>query len=54
LQAALAALSGIKDIPEPRSLITMEEGVQTLQMMSKAGRITRPAHIRSDLAAVAG
>ncbi len=28
LQAALAALSGIQEIPEPRSLLTMEEGVQ--------------------------
>lgn len=45
-QAALAALSGIKEVPEPRSLLTMEEGVQTLLMMSKPGRIARPAHIR--------
>ena len=27
-QAALAALSGIQEVPEPRSLLTMEEGVQ--------------------------
>ena len=46
LQAALAALSGIQDVPEPRSLLTMEEGIQTLQMMSQMGRISRPSHIR--------
>ncbi|EFN52705.1 hypothetical protein CHLNCDRAFT_36787, partial [Chlorella variabilis] len=45
LEAALAALSGIQEVPEPRSLLTMEEGIQTLQMMSKPGRITRPAHV---------
>jgi hypothetical protein len=45
-QAALAALSGIQEVPEPRSLLTLEEGVQTLRMMSKPGRISRPAHIR--------
>lgn len=46
LQAALAALSGIQEVPEPRSLLTMEEGVQTLLMMSKPGRIQRPSHVR--------
>ncbi|KAL4420664.1 hypothetical protein ABPG75_010320 [Micractinium tetrahymenae] len=45
MEAALAALSGIKEVPEPRSLLTMEEGVQTLMMMSKPGRIARPAHV---------
>jgi hypothetical protein len=46
LQAALAALSGIKEAPQPRSLLTLEEGLVTLQMMSEAGRITRPQHIK--------
>lgn len=46
LQAALAALSGITQVPEPRSLLTMEEGVQTLLLLSKPGRIDRPAHVR--------
>jgi hypothetical protein len=44
--AALAALSGIQEVPEPRSLLTLEEGVQTLQIMSKPGRIVRPSHVR--------
>ncbi|KAI7840607.1 hypothetical protein COHA_005757 [Chlorella ohadii] len=50
LEAALAALSGIQEIPEPRSLLTMEEGVQTLLIMSKPGRITRPSHVSAIVA----
>lgn len=45
LTAALAALSGIKTIPEPRSLLTLQEGYVTLQMMSAPGRIVRPGNI---------
>jgi ATP-dependent RNA helicase DDX21 len=45
LEVALAALSGINSIPEPRSLLTLQEGFTTLQMMSKPGRITRIGHI---------
>lgn len=45
LEVALAALSGITAIPEPRSLLTLQEGFTTLQMMSERGRITRIGHI---------
>ena len=45
LEVALAALSGITAIPEPRSLLTLQEGYTTLQMMSAKGRITRIGHI---------
>lgn len=45
MEAALAALSGITSVPQPRSLLTFEEGLQTMQMMSQAGRITKPGHI---------
>lgn len=45
MEAALAALSGIMQVPTPRSLLTTEDGQKTLQMMSVPGRITRPAHI---------
>lgn len=45
LEVALAALSGINSIPEPRSLLTLQEGYVTLQMMSARGRITRIGHI---------
>ncbi|GAB4820300.1 hypothetical protein N2152v2_007346 [Parachlorella kessleri] len=47
MEAALAALSGIKEVPEPRSLLTLEQGLVTLRMMSQAGRITRPQHIHA-------
>ncbi len=45
LEVALAALSGITSIPEPRSLLTLQEGYTTLQIMSEKGRITRIGHI---------
>jgi ATP-dependent RNA helicase DDX21 len=45
LEVALAALSGINAIPEPRSLLTLQEGFTTLQIMSTPGRITRIGHI---------
>lgn len=45
LEVALAALSGITTIPEPRSLLTLQEGFTTLKMMSSRGRITRIGHI---------
>ncbi|KAI8102875.1 hypothetical protein M9434_005667 [Picochlorum sp. BPE23] len=45
LEVALAALSGINAIPEPRSLLTLQEGFTTLQIMSAPGRITRIGHI---------
>ena len=54
LQTALAALSGIQELPEARSLLTLEEGLVTLQMMSEPGRITRPAHISAVVGRVLG
>lgn len=42
---ALAALSGIKEVPLPRSLLTLVDDMTTLQMMSKEGRINRAGHI---------
>lgn len=45
LEVALAALSGITAIPEPRSLLTLQEGYTTLQLMSEKGRIVRIGHI---------
>ena len=45
LEAALAALSGIKQIPEPRSLLTLQEGYVTLQVMSAPGRIVKPGNV---------
>jgi ATP-dependent RNA helicase DDX21 len=42
---ALAALSGIKEVPLPRSLLTLADDMTTLQMMSKEGRINRAGHI---------
>ncbi|KAL6784682.1 hypothetical protein ACKKBG_A02765 [Auxenochlorella protothecoides x Auxenochlorella symbiontica] len=45
LEAALAALSGIKEVPEPRSLLTQEEGLVTLRLSGRRGRISRPAQV---------
>jgi ATP-dependent RNA helicase DDX21 len=45
LEAALAALSGIVTVPQRRSLLTMEEGMTTLQLMTKPGRIERPGAV---------
>lgn len=54
LEAALAALSGIKTIPEPRSLLTMQEGYVTLQMMSAPGRIVKPGSVSAIIARLTG
>lgn len=47
LETALAALSGIKELPEPRSLITLEQGLVTMQAR-EAGK--RCHHQAGDLA----
>ena len=54
LEIALAALSGIKEIPEPRSLLTMQEGYVTLQMMSAPGRIVKPGNVAAIVARLTG
>lgn len=54
LEVALAALSGIKEIPEPRSLLTMQEGYITLQMMSAPGRIAKPGNVSAIVARLTG
>eukprot|EP00887_Chlorella_sp_A99_P007182 scaffold2.g7182.t1 len=54
LETALAALSGITELPEARSLLTLEEGLVTMQMLSEPGRITRPAHISAILGRLFG
>lgn len=54
LVAALAALSGIKSIPEPRSLLTMQEGYVTLQMMSAPGRIVKPGNVAAIVSRLLG
>jgi ATP-dependent RNA helicase DDX21 len=54
LEAALAALSGIKSIPEPRSLLTMQEGFVTLQIMSSPGRIVKPGNVAAVVSKLLG
>lgn len=39
LAAALAAMSGFKSVPEPRSLLTGEVGRVTLRLMAAPGRV---------------
>lgn len=45
LAASLAALSGFTEVPKPRSLITQEEGVMTLRLMGKPGRLGSPGSV---------
>lgn len=45
LAAALACMSGFLEVPQDRSLLTQENGFITLQIMSRAGRITMAGHI---------
>ena len=39
LAAALAAMSGFQTVPNPRSLLTGEEGVVTFKLLGKPGRV---------------
>jgi ATP-dependent RNA helicase DDX21 len=52
--AALAALSGLMDVPKPRSLLTQEVGYTTVRVMSRAGRITKGGHIMTIVRNVLG
>lgn len=54
LEAALAALSGITSLPEPRSLLTGAEGYTTLSMMAPPGRIVKPGNVFAIVSRVLG
>ncbi len=54
MERALAALSGITGVPEPRSLLTMQAGFVTLQMMSAPGRIVKPGNVAAIVARLTG
>jgi hypothetical protein len=41
LAAALASLSGFRHVPQPRSLMTYEEGMDTLKLMGRPGEERR-------------
>ncbi|EIE18444.1 DEAD-domain-containing protein [Coccomyxa subellipsoidea C-169] len=51
---ALAALSGLIEVPKPRSLITQEVGLVTMRVMSRPGRITLPGHVMTIVRNVIG
>ncbi|KAK9807696.1 hypothetical protein WJX72_006359 [[Myrmecia] bisecta] len=54
LAAALAALSGLKEVPKPRSLLTQEVGAVTMRVLSRPGRITQAGHIMTIVRNVLG
>ncbi len=39
LAAALAAMSGFRSVPQPRSLLTSETGMVTLRLLAKRGQV---------------
>jgi ATP-dependent RNA helicase DDX21 len=45
LSSALAAMSGLLEVPKERSLLSQEVGSTTLRVMSRAGRIAAPGHV---------
>ena len=45
LAAALAAMSGLLEVPQERSLLSLEVGSTTLRVLSRAGRIAAPGHV---------
>ena len=45
LAAALAAMSGLLEVPKERSLLSLEVGQTTLRVLSRPGRVTQPGHI---------
>eukprot|EP00803_Ostreobium_quekettii_P002697 evm.model.scf_840.6 EVM.evm.TU.scf_840.6 scf_840:56436-62199(-) len=45
LAAALASMSGFDKVPRPRSLLTQEEGLVTLRVSAKHGRIRSTSHV---------
>ena len=47
LAAALASMSGFRRVPQPRSLLTYEEGLVTLRLVGAAGA----RGLRSEVAA---
>ena len=45
LSSALAAMSGLLEVPKERSLLSQEVGSATCRVMSRAGRIAAPGHV---------
>ena len=45
LAAALAAMSGLLEVPKERSLLSLEVGQTTLRVLSRPGRVTQPGHV---------
>ena len=45
LASALAAMSGMLEVPQERSLLSQEVGATTLRVMSRPGRITSTTHV---------
>ena len=45
LAAALAAMSGLLEVPQERSLLSLEVGRATLRVLSRPGRVTTPGHV---------
>ncbi|KAK9839323.1 hypothetical protein WJX81_008091 [Elliptochloris bilobata] len=54
LAAALAALSGIIEVPKQRSLLSQELGAVTVRVLSRPGRITQAGHVMTIVRNVAG
>ena len=45
LSSALAAMSGLLEVPKERSLLSQEVGSATCRVMSRVGRIAAPGHV---------
>jgi len=45
LATSLAALSGYTEVPKPRSLITQQEGMQTLRVLARPGVLDAPGRV---------
>lgn len=54
LSRALAALSGLLEVPKPRSILTQQQGYITIRVLSHLGRLTRQGHVSTIVKNVLG
>lgn len=54
LAAALASMSGFQKVPRPKSLLTQEEGLVSLRIQAKSGRLETTGHVMRVVGDLAG